>query len=490
MIRLHKNYLSRCFVTLLLFFAVAQSNFVWAQNLPLSVVNLLRERQIPDDSIGIVVLPANAAKISGLVDKSLNWQGNKSMQPASTIKVVSSLAALELLGPGYRGFTVLSSTNALKDSKLQGNLVLQGRANPDLTRAHLLAMLNELKASGVTQIEGDLLIDRNWFMPARPDLGVAAFDETPEFVYNFIPDALSLNFNLVDLRLEATSLQIAITLREPLNGIELVNQLTLNDLPCKDWEGKWQTPKLGSKPNQIVFSGSFPRQCLVNTQMNLLDRTVFAEHLFSTLWKSIGGQWQGKARELDSTQASALPPLTEWVRRESRPLSELIRDVNKRSDNAVSRLIYAALGATGDRSEPTQVAADRQLGYWLRSKTIDPTGVVMDNGSGLSRLARISPLQLAQVLQAGYASRWAPEFLASLPVVGVDGSMRRRLNNSVAAANARIKTGSINHVSAVAGYVTDRQQQPWVTVVMINHPKLVGRDARDIQDAVIEWVAR
>jgi serine-type D-Ala-D-Ala carboxypeptidase/endopeptidase (penicillin-binding protein 4) len=489
------NYcLKHCFIWVILLCIAIENKPVYAQKLPENVAQLLRKHQIPADAIGIVVLPINPSKTVQSIGKQTLWQAQKALQPASALKVVTSIASLDLLGPAYRGSASLRTAAVLSQERLEGDLLLQGRGNPDLNREGLIQLLAKLRASGVSHIAGDLVLDRHWFTPARPDLNQPAFDETPEFRYNVIPDALSLNHNLTGLNLKADQLAVVATFNPPLEGVELVNRLSVNELACKDWEEQWRTPSLESDGRAIVLTGAFPKSCAASTEVNVLDRTIYADTLFRTLWRSLGGSWSGQAREASAQDLPRFEAGYELSKLDSRPMSELVRDVNKRSDNQVARLIYAALGATAQFNLTgqlsTQIAADLAVTRWLRSKKIDPTGLVMDNGSGLSRSARITPMQLAQVLKVALVSSWAPEFLASLPIVGVDGSMRNRLQNHAATARARIKTGGLRNVASVAGYVTDQAANQWIVVGIINHDKGAGRVGREVLDALIEWAAR
>jgi D-alanyl-D-alanine carboxypeptidase/D-alanyl-D-alanine-endopeptidase (penicillin-binding protein 4) len=184
----------------------------------------------------------------------------------------------------------------------------------------------------------------------------------------------------------------------------------------------------------------------------------------------------------------------------SRALPEVLRDINKASDNTLARLLYLSLGSLstdamlGSRPiilaapENTAARADLAVRQWLQRHNIDAAGLVLENGSGLSRLERISPAQMAAVLQAASSSPWAPEFLASLPIVGLDGTMRNRLSASPAAYRARIKTGTLKNVTAIAGYVQDADGRPCVVVAMINHD-LANQGGRAALDALIDWVA-
>jgi serine-type D-Ala-D-Ala carboxypeptidase/endopeptidase (penicillin-binding protein 4) len=483
-----------CFIWLILLFGLSENSLSYAQKLPPAVAQLLRNHQLPDDAIGIVVLPINRGGKVQSIGKQTRWQAQRLMQPASTLKVVTSIVGLDLLGPAYGGSVSLRAAQTPIQGRLEGDLLLQGKGNPDFNRDALIQLLLKLKASGVNHIAGDLVLDRHWFSPARPDLNQPAFDETPEFRYNVIPDALSLNYNLTGLQLQADQAAVVASFNPPLDGVEILNRLAINDLACKDWEDQWRTPTVEKEGRAIVLSGAFPKNCSASTEVNILDRTIFTETLFRTAWSNLGGSWSGTAREAVVADLSRFERGVELGKLDSRPLSELVRDINKRSDNQVSRLIHATLGVKAPFNSAgeltTQIAADLAVTRWLQDKKIDAAGLIMDNGSGLSRAARITPLQLAQVLQVARRSPWAPEFLASLPIVGIDGSMRNRLPNHAATARARIKTGGLRNVASVAGYVTDQAGKDWVVVGLINHDKGAGRVGREILDALIEWVAR
>jgi D-alanyl-D-alanine carboxypeptidase/D-alanyl-D-alanine-endopeptidase (penicillin-binding protein 4) len=186
----------------------------------------------------------------------------------------------------------------------------------------------------------------------------------------------------------------------------------------------------------------------------------------------------------------------------SRALPEVVRDINKPSDNTLARTVFLSMGSleadpvlgsrplAGAGAETTFSRAERAVRSWMRQHGIDDTGFVIENGSGLSRTERISAGQMGALLKAGLRSDWAPEFKASMPIVAVDGTMRRRLKDSPAAGHARMKTGSLSNVVAVAGYVRDASGQENVVVAMINDAKVGDGKGRAALDALVDWVAR
>jgi len=328
------------------------------------------------------------------------------------------------------------------------------------------------------------------FRPGRTDAGSAPFDETPEFRYNVIPDALSLNTYLMHLEIASNGAGARVAASPPLEDVAVVSAMRIVDRACEDWEDGWIHPEYREHVNGTIgirLVGEFPRDCSASTEINVLDRVVFAERMFRSAWKALGGTFTGRAREGVAPIASVVV-----AEHRSRPLAEVAHDINKRSDNPATRVVYLALGALGGCAEcgSTSRRSEHEVHAWLARHGIGTAGLVLENGSGLSRLERIRPSQLAAVLEAASASPWAPEFLASLPIAGVDGAMTQRLRESPAAGRARIKTGTLRDVSAIAGYVDDAQGRTHVVVAMINHDLATRKVARPVLDALVDWVAR
>ncbi|MEO5694147.1 MAG: D-alanyl-D-alanine carboxypeptidase/D-alanyl-D-alanine-endopeptidase [Usitatibacter sp.] len=450
--------------------------------LPGPVLDRLRGTGIPESAVGVLVQRISDGGV-------ILAQGEQlPMQPASTLKVITSLAALETLGPAYRSRTELLTRGRPVEGVLEEDLVLRGGADVDFDWPSFEHLLRIARLQGIREIRANLVLDRRYFSPARTDVGLAPFDETPEFRYNVVPDAMLVNTNLVHLDMVADADGVNVAMTPALDGVSVQADFKLIDRACKDWEDGWIHPQVrkgfgGSI--KIRLQGDFPRNCTAETAVNLLDRMVFIERLFRATWKRLGGSFRGKVRE-GETPADARV----IAEHRSRPLGEWLRDVNKSSDNPNTRLLYLTLGANAaaGSSLPTANIAERELRAWMQSHAIDSEGMVLENGSGLSRTERVKPAQLAAVLRAGLASRWSAEYLASLPIVAVDGGMRTRLLGSSAAGRARIKTGTLRDVSAIAGYVTDDAGVDYIVVAMINHESAVRKVARPVLDALVEWV--
>lgn len=468
--------------------------------LPDSVSVLLRSANIPEDAIGAVVLRGNTVLMSHGAERS--------MQPASTMKIVTTAVGLEQLGPTFRGRTELRTSADVINGVLKGDLILRGGADTDFNADVLAHMLQTLRNQGIHTIKGDLILDRQLFQPARPDIGAPPFDESAEFRYNVIPDALLLNTNMLDIELSSTTQQLKLQMLPELDNVTISSDMQLVKGNCARWEDGWRPPEYVRGPNgrlQVILHGTFPQNCKKATSINVLDRNDYADKLFRTTWKRLGGSILGSVREAPFT---GLPPTAEPVGTRmladhvARALPEVLRDINKNSDNTLARTLFLSIGSLqsdgwlGSRPvamtvpEDTAARSRQVIQEWMQRHGIDTNGMSIDNGSGLSRTGRIAPLQLAGVLQAMQQSVWAPEFQSSLPIVALDGTMRKRLLGSPAAARARIKTGTLKNVVAIAGYVPDANNQQCVVVAMINSDLVGNGNGRAAVDALIEWVAR
>jgi len=461
--------------------------------LPEPVAQLMQSAQIPQEAAGIIVMRGDTVLVS--------HNPAQSMQPASTMKLFTTMTALEQLGPVFRGRTEFRTNADVVNGVLQGDLILRGGADADFNEDALSHMLQALRNQGIRRIKGDIAVDRQLFQPSRPDAGQPPFDEYPWAYYNVIPNAALVNTNLLKVEMRSTSDTLSLVMMPELDKVRIRSEMKLSDAACAAWENGWRTPDTTRKGDRIevVLHGSFPKDCVKSTSINVLDSQDYLARLLLAEWRRQGGTLTGEVRDSDTTiPASRL--LAEHV---SRTLPEILRDTNKQSDNTLARTLFLSLGSLeadatlGSRplaadagGASTAMRAETAIRAWLQQHNIDGNGLILDNGSGLSRTERATPAQLAGVLQAGLKSLWMPEFLASLPIAATDGTMKRRLKESPAAQRARLKTGSLKGVIAVAGYVPDANNQPCVVVAILNDEHVANGAGRAVLDALADWVAR
>jgi D-alanyl-D-alanine carboxypeptidase/D-alanyl-D-alanine-endopeptidase (penicillin-binding protein 4) len=399
------------------------------------------------------------------------------MNPASTMKLVTTYAALNLLGPAYTWRTEAFATGSLRKDILDGDLVIRGGGDPKLVIESLWLLISRIRAYGVRDIRGDVVLDKSAFEPFVHDPGL--FDGEVTRPYNAGPDALLLNFKALTLGfvpdLETRTVRVVAT--PMLAGMRLPGAVRGIEGNCGDWRARLQADF--SDPMTPVFRGAYALSCGEKTwPVSVLGHTQYFAAAFRELWESSGGIWTGKVHE---------GPVPADARRialhESSGLAEVIRDINKFSNNVMARQLFLTIGAEVSRQPGNAERAAQAVRGWLASRGIGMPELVLENGSGLSRKERISAASLARLLEDAYAGALMPEFMSSLPLVGVDGTMKKR---NGASGSAHIKTGLLADVRAIAGYVLAASGRRYVVVAIINHPN--ARDAQPAHDTLLQWV--
>lgn len=415
---------------------------------------------------------------------ALSINASEPMNPASVMKLVTAFAALERLGPAHTWKTRIARDGPLRKGVLEGNLYLVGGADPVLGYDRLWKMLRRLRALGVERVAGDIVLDASVLRlpPHDPD----AFDGRGLRPYNSGPHGLLLQYNTLLLGLhpgKAANEPVTLAAEPPLAGLIIDNRILTSDAPCGTWYRDLQASIDGDR--RLVLSGSLPAACGPRTWSAApLPPAEFGVALVGALWSEVGGRLGGTVREGRVPDAAE-----ELFSDESAPLADVVRDMNKWSSNVIARQLLATLGhtslRTGDADDMVG-AGVRAAGAALAAAGIDTGGMVIENGSGLSRTERIRADSLGALLLAAWQRPWMPEYIAALPVAGLDGTARRRLGASPARGQAHIKTGTLNGVRAMAGYLLDRRGHRHAVVMMVNHPEAAASAAA--QDALLEWL--
>ncbi len=448
--------------------------------LPPAVSAALRRAAIPESAIGIYVQRVGALEqASGKSQALLSRNADDSMNPASTMKLVTTYAALELLGPAFTWKTVAASNAPQVGNSLEGDLYLRGAGDPKFVLESFWLMLRQLRARGIKTIRGDLVLDRSLFEAAPYD--PSAFDSEPFRPYNVGPDALLVNFKAVALRFipDENKREVRVAM-EPVLADVSIGAIAFADGACGDWKARVAADF--TRSDSIVFNGAYPASCGEQIwNVSILDHRQYVAALFRNLWTELGGSLLGSIR--DGTVPVDARMLVE---RESPSLADVVRDINKFSNNVMARELFLSLAAESLKAPANLERAQRVVRGFYANKGIAMPELVVENGSGLSRRERISAHSMARVLQAAWASPVMPELMSSLPLVGYDGTMKKRLNLRSVAGQAHIKTGSLAEVRAVAGYVLAASGKRYVVVAFVNHPNAAG--AQPAQDALLQWV--
>ena len=444
---------------------------IHAGELPAAVAHALKEAGIPQGNVAVVVHRVDAAS------PVIRHNARQPMNPASAMKLLTTYAALELLGPAYTWKTEALSNSAPLDGELNGNLYLRGSGDPRLALEDFWLLLRQLRLRGVRDIKGDLLLDRSAFTLPPHDPG--EFDNEPLRPYNAGPDALLVNLKSLrfSLRPDGVQKSVNVVAETPSDELRIDNHLTLTQDACGDWRERF---KVRNGDDRLEFSGSFSANCGEKVlHLSPWPADTQVERLFRALWHDLGGSLSGRVRE-GATPATAQT----LVAHDSAALGEVVRDTNKYSNNVMARQLFLSLAA---ERPATAEGARRRIDAWLVGKNLSMPELVIDNGAGLSRRERISADGLGRLLLSAWRSPVMPELMSSLPLAGVDGTMKKRLENSAASGRAHLKTGYLEGVRAIAGYVLDKDGQRWVVVFMINDPR--SRQGKPAMDALLRWVA-
>jgi D-alanyl-D-alanine carboxypeptidase/D-alanyl-D-alanine-endopeptidase (penicillin-binding protein 4) len=439
---------------------------------PATYLARLAAARIPADAAAVVVRPVG--------DGPLRWSANaaKAMNPASTMKIVTTYSALHLLGPGFTFRTEVLADGPLARDILHGELYIRGGGDPHLVIEDLWLLVHRLRAYGIREVRGDLVLDKSMFEPLSHDPG--QFDGEEGRAYNVGPDALLLNFKSIALTfVPDPAARVARVMVVPeVAGMKYPRMVPAIEGGCGDWRTRLRADI--NDPMNIRIGGSYPLACGERAiYLGALEHTNYFAAVFRAMWERQGGAWAGKVRE-GSVTASARLIATQ----NSLPLGMLIRDINKFSNNVMTQQLFLTMGAAGgEPGNPVRgAAAVRGL---LATRGIAAPGLVLENGCGLSRIERISAITLGDVLIDAWNSQWMSELMSSLPIAGVDGTMQRR---NVPAGTAHMKTGMLEDTRAVAGYVLAASGKRYVVVAIINHPN-AGR-GQGAHDALLEWVYR
>ena len=444
---------------------------------PASVTRVMAAERLPPSAHSFVIVDPD----SGHVVLAQNPDTPRS--PASTVKTVTTFAALDSLGPAYTWHTRAWIRGLLDGGTLDGDLILQGGGDPYMTLERWWSFAHALRARGLKTIHGDIVIDNTAFSLPPEDAG--AFDGRPNRAYNVIPDALMVNFQSIDFRVvpDAASGRVDIVATPAPPNLAIENHVRFAAGRCGGGAARVDFEVASAQWDRVVFSGALSARCAEREFARvLLQPTSYAFGTFVELWRELGGEFSGKLR-VEAAPADA----REFLSFDSLSLGEIVRLTNKFSNNLMARHLLLTLGEEhlGRPSTPEKGAA--AIADWARERGLDLQGVDIDNGSGLSRSTHISALQMAMVLSAAYHSRYAPEFLASLPLAGVDGTLRSRMKTTPA-GNVRLKTGHIDGVSGVAGFVTTAAGKTYVLVSLVNHPRADFGAGEPVHAALVTWI--
>ncbi len=449
--------------------------------LPVDVQAALKGAGVPAEALAVYIADVQGPR----PQVRLAHREGAAMNPASLMKLVTTFAALDLLGPAHVFATAVHVDGVVREGGvLAGNLVIRGTGDPQLVIERLWLLLRRVQGLGIRRIEGDIVLDRSAMQVPEQDPGL--FDGEPTRPYNAQPDALLINYKSIVLTfVPDRAAGVARVSAEPgLHGVQIPTQIPLATAgDCGDWRGALRADV--SSPDRLRFAGAYPASCGERVwPLAYADPRSYARRAVEALWRDMGGELTGTVRE--GLVPAGLKPAFEAT---SPPLAQLVRDINKFSNNVMARQLFLALSQRSSGTGTPEASRDVVARWWKEriggAASADDALPVLDNGAGLSRQERISAQALARLLQVAWASPLMPDLAASLPLAGVDGTLRRgaRLQGA-----AHLKTGSLRDVAALGGYVHTEGGRRLVLVAIVNHPQ--AQAARPALEALVRWAAR
>lgn len=447
-------------------------------NLAQAIQKSLESNKVTPDTLSLAIVPLTGN------GKAIYINADTPMNPASTMKLLTTYSALELLGPGFRWKTAFYTDGEVKNGIVHGNLYLKGNGDPKLNMERLWLLLRDLRNNGITAIKGNLILDRSYFN--IPEEKVFLDDSNESYrPYLVSPDSLLINFKVIRIISHTDNKQAKIVSDPPLKDLQIINELQViapkkkNHCPVMpDIEYIPVTQQNGTV--KLTVSGNIVEECNVQKYISLFDHDRYAVNIIRSFWKELGGQISGQSKIGIMPKDAKLLAVT-W----SPDLVEVIRDINKFSNNTMAKQLFLTIGARNRKADDKNdaEAAYRTIYNWLLTKGVSPEQLKMENGSGLSREERITAKEMVGLLQMAWKGNYSAEFIASMPIIGVDGTMSKRLRKTDARGRGHIKTGTLNNVRAIAGYIRDKHNDVWAIAAILNDSKPWG--SSDILDDIL-----
>ena len=448
-----------------------------AAELPLPVQSALNLRNVPHEAASFHIVDLDSGE-----DK-LDWLGDVQRNPASTMKLLTTLIALDELGPAYRWKTEVYARGKIEDGVLDGDLLLKGYGDPFLVTERIWQLQRDIRRAGVVHVKGDLLIDASWFDVEAHD--PAAFDNQPLRSYNVAPNAMLMNFKSVRYWFQPDADGgVAVTLDPPLANLAVDNRLRIAAGACRGFQ-RGIAVSMNAAWDSVTFSGRFPSGCRrYALNRTALNHAQFAFGAFVALWRESGGTFAGGWHH-DTVLEGERPLLTFH----SLPLHDVISRVNKHSNNVMARQLVYTMAAEESGTVGTAAGGNAIVRRWLHENGLDGCCLKMQNGSGLSRDARATAAAMTAMLRFAWQQPYMPEFISSLSLSGLDGTMRRKFDYGGLTGLAHLKSGSMDHVSALAGYLHARSGKRYAVVSMINHSGVHRGIGDEVHEALLRWLS-
>ena len=450
---------------------------VWLYALPHAIDQEIRKSGIAKKEISIYIKEAGE---KGKVIASLN--ADKTRTPASVIKVFTTYAAALKLGFDYRWPTQFYKAGSLTNGVLRGDLVIKGFGDPTLNAKDLETIVSDIRAKGIRQVTGDIVIDRSYFQVGDQDS--SGFDQNLYSAYNAMPDAMMFNERVVTVCVNPKERRVY--KKHADESYKVVNQLEHVNKPCR---GKYSWPGVSIDKSDVVpvvlLKGKISKQCGERNICKVITKPYKSFYYALKEKMNEAGIAVRGTLKLKRVPGNATMLFTHY----SEPLEKIISTTSKESNNLYARHLLLHLGAQAYGAPATLEKGRDAIVSILKTKGALGRGTLkIDNGSGLSRTSKMNARQLAQLYDDAY-QHYGDRWMETLSIAGIDGTMKQRFRHSVVSKKAWMKTGTIKRVKNIGGYVKNRAGKLYTVVIMINSSKAKYRGTK-LQNEILEWLAK
>lgn len=416
--------------------------------------------------------------LSNSNDSQIIHNGDHLLNSASLVKIITTYIALKDLGPNYKWQSDFYHSGKVENGTLDGDLIFSGGADATFSIEDLEKMIRKIQSKGIKKINGDLILDYSFFgkMPTEKD-----FDKNPLRAYNVLPSAIAIQSNTINFKLFTQKNKIKVIADPNLKNLLVYENLRISNGKCGNWKSRLKIiASKNNNKNSVEFSGGFSRRCNEKEiDLAILDQSHYFFEVFKDLWIKNGGFFDGSYRnqyieDLDKVHL---------CKHFSRPLSELIRDVNKYSLNLMARNLMLTVIKEKNDVQPTEDMVNQYIHKWLEEKGLPHKELYIDNGAGLSRRIQISTNQLLMILQTIYNDPFMPEMIASFPIASIDGTLKNKMKTTKFSRNGHFKTGSLKNVVGIAGFFLSDAKEMKAFIFMMNH-----EDAKNAQPFIEDLI--
>lgn len=425
-----------------------------------SLESILKTPDLARSQVGMRVVEADTGRV--LFDHNAELP----LKPASNMKVMTSAAALSLLRPEYVFNTLFMASARPVNGVVAGDLYIKGYGSPGLSGEQWWLMAREMKARGVERVEGDLVGDDTYFDGQDRPEGWPS--HTEDAFYNAPLSALSADYNAITVVVRPGRMGAApdVVLTPFASFFKVSNHAVTSSSRSNLRVGR----QFDGSQNVIVVDGTIAASSAPSVSYRAVEQpTMYALAAFREAASKEGIVISGVNRRGTVPQGAV-----RLYEHESRTLSDLIRTMNKLSNNYMAESFLKTLGAETAGPPGTVAKGSAAVMSFLDGLGVETRNLVISDGSGLSHADRLTAASLTAVLLGMYRDFESSfEFITSLPIGGVDGTLDRRMVGGPAQRRIRAKTGHLNGVSSLSGYAFTHEGRALAFSILVN----AGRDA-------------